>query len=99
MVKRKIIWSHRARIKLYEILEYYANRNHSKIYSAKLYQLFNKHINLLLTQPELGIKTSTKGIRGLIVLDFIIYYEVTKEFIIVHTLWPSKQNPDSLNFK
>jgi plasmid stabilization system protein ParE len=99
MVKRRIIWSHRARVKLYEILEFYVNRNRSKVYSAKLYRLFTKNIDLLVKHPELGIKTSTKGIRGLIVLEFIIYYEFTNEALIVHTIWPSKQNPDSLNFK
>jgi len=99
MVKKRIIWSHRARIKLYEILEYYANRNKSKTYSAKLYKKFNKELKLLLNQPNLGAKTEIESVRGLIVGDYIIYYENTNDSIIVHTLWNSHQNPADLLIK
>ena len=99
MVKKRIIWSHRARIKLYEILEYYANRNKSKTYSAKLYKKFNKELKLLLNQPNLGAKTEIESVRGLIVGDYIIYYEDTTENVIVHTLWDCRQNPDDLLIK
>lgn len=44
----------------------------------------------------MGIKTEFERIRGLIIEHFILYYEVTKEYIIVHTLWDSRQNPDKL---
>ena len=44
MAKRKIIWSQSAKIKLYHILEFYAKRNKSKSYSAKLYAKFNKEL-------------------------------------------------------
>ena len=83
MVKRKIIWSHKAKIKLYEIIEYYAKRNKSKTYSAKLYKKFNKELKLLLKQPDLGIITEVESVRGLIVGDYILYYENTVDKIIV----------------
>lgn len=54
MAQNKIIWSHRARIKLYSILEFYADRNNSKIYSAKLYTRFNKEIKLLANHGRFG---------------------------------------------
>lgn len=47
MAERKIVWSHRARIKLYAILEFYSERNKSKAYSAKLYAKFNRQVKLL----------------------------------------------------
>ena len=37
MAKRKIVWSHKARIKLLMTLEFYTERNKSKTYSKKLY--------------------------------------------------------------
>ncbi len=76
MAERKIIWSHRARIKLYGILEFYTKRNKSKTYSAKLYTKFNKEIKLLAKYPNLGIKTEIDSVRGLIVNEYIIYYEL-----------------------
>ena len=57
MGKRKIVWSHTAKDKLFSILEYYTLRNKSKTYSIKLYKRLVNEINLLLKHPDLGIKT------------------------------------------
>jgi plasmid stabilization system protein ParE len=99
MAKRKIVWSNRARNKLLMILEFYTERNNSKTYSKKLYTKFNKELSLLHKQPEIGIKTELNSVRGLIVEEFILYYEVTAEMIIVHTLWDSRQNPTDMRIK
>ena len=93
MGKRKIVWSPTAKDKLFSILEYYTLRNKSKTYSIKLYKRLVKEINLLLKHPELGIKTEDESVRGLIVGTFIIFYESTKDMIIIHALWDSRQNP------
>jgi len=93
---KKIIWSHKAKIKLYTILEFYAERNGNKKYSAKLYRKFNKEVKLLIKNPELGIQSSWQNIRGLIILDYIIFYQSNDSQIIIHTLWPTNQNPDKL---
>lgn len=99
MAKRKVVWSHRARIKLFMILEFYTARNRSKTYSKNLYTKLNKELSLLLKQPEIGVKTELEAVRGLIVDEFILFYEVTTEMIIVHTLWLSRQNPSDLRIK
>jgi toxin YoeB len=95
MAKRKIVWSDRAKKRLYGILEFYIARNKSKSYSIKLYKLFYKEVKLLLKYPDLGLKTSEGSVRGLIIDTFIIYYEVTDDKIIIHTIWDSRQDPDS----
>lgn len=99
MGKRKIIWSSKANRKLLEILEYYAQRNKSKKYSIKLYNRFRSELLTLIKQPEIGIKTEIESVRGLIVADYILFYEFDKERIIVHTLWDSRQNPEDLKIK
>jgi len=76
MVRRKIIWSHRARIKLFEILEFYSERNKSKTYSAKLYHRLNKELKILIRQPEIGLHTEIEPVRGLIIDDYILFYEI-----------------------
>lgn len=96
MAKRKIVWSRRAQIKLYEILKFYTERNKNKVYSGKIYRRINKELNLLIKQPYMGFKTDIESVRGLIVGDYILFYEITSEKIIIHTLWVSKQNPDDL---
>jgi addiction module RelE/StbE family toxin len=99
MVKRKIVWSHRAALKLNEILRFFAERNKSKVYSAKLYRKITKELELLLKQPDLGLKTEIDSIRGLIIGDYILFYQVDKDKIIIHTLWDCKQNPDDLKIR
>ncbi|MBV6483957.1 MAG: hypothetical protein KFKLKKLM_00422 [Flavobacteriales bacterium] len=99
MVKRKIVWSHRSKIKLFQILDFYAKRNKSVTYSKKLFKKFNKELAALLKQPEIGIKTTIDGVRGLIVDDFILFYEITTDKIIVHTVWDCRQNPNDLIIK
>jgi plasmid stabilization system protein ParE len=99
MAKRKIAWSHKANIKLFEILDFYEKRNKSKDFSAKLYKRFNEELALLNKQPGIGIKTDLEAIRGLIVDKFILFYEVTSDNIIVHTLWDCRQNPGDLKIK
>ena len=81
------------------ILEFYSERNKSKTYSKKLYTKFNKELSLLVNQPEIGIKTELEAVRGLIVEGFILFYEVTTDMIIVHTLWYNRQNPSELRIK
>ena len=95
MVKRKIVWSSRATKRLYEILEFYITRNKSKTYSNKLQRLINKEVNLLIKQPDIGLKTTEETTRGLIIENYIVYYEITIDKIIIHTIWDSRQDPDN----
>ena len=96
MAKLKIIWSHRAEIKLFKILEFYSERNKSRSYSKKLYQRLIKELKILLTQPDIGLKTEIESVRGLIFDNYILFYEFDKEVIIIHTIWDCRQNPDDL---
>ena len=96
MTARKIIWSHKANIKLFLILEFYSERNKSATYSKRIFRKFKKELSLLKTQPDLGTKTDDKQIRGLIVEDFIMFYEATIDTIIVHSVCDCRQNPKNL---
>lgn len=96
MAKRKIIWSRKADIRLFEILDFYTNRNKSNKYSAKLYKRFIKELELVDRHPEIGIKTDFDDIRGLIVEKYILFYEITPLSIYVHLIWDCRQNPNDL---
>ncbi len=99
MAKRKIIWSNRAKSRRYEILKFYIYRNKSNTYSKKLNLRLNKELRLLQKYPDLGIQTDIMGVRGLIIENFILFYELEKNVIIVHYIWDSRQNPDELKIK
>jgi len=99
MAKRKIIWSHRAKIKRYEILKFYLERNKSNTFSRKLNNRINKELKLLHKFPDLGIKTNIEGVRGLIIDNYILFYEISDKLIIVHYIWDSRQDPEHLKIK
>ena len=98
MAQRKIIWSHRARLKLFTILEFYTERNKGKDYARKLHQKINKELQILLKLPNLGLRTEMETVRGLIVDEFILFYEFDKDHIMIHTVWDCRQNPDDQLF-
>jgi toxin YoeB len=96
--KLKIVWSDIASEKLEEILFFYSIRNDSETYSKKLYKKFMQDIRLLSHAPNIGITTKIKNVRGLIIEDFIVYYEIKDETVLILTIWDCSQNPDINKF-
>ena len=61
MAKRKLVWTHTAKIKLFQILDFYKIRNGNATYAIKLFQKIRTDLALILKQPEIGIKQIWKG--------------------------------------
>jgi toxin YoeB len=99
MVKRKIIWSTRAKLDLINILEFYYKRNGTKTNSVKLSAAIRSSIRLLEKHPEIGVKVDVKNLRNLIQGDFSIFYEIKSETIEIITIWDSRQDPNKLEIK
>ncbi len=97
MAKREVIWTKNSEIQLQEILEFFTKRNKSGLYSRKLYKKFKTELLTVSKTPELGIKTKLDQIRGLIIEDYIVVYEILEVSIIVLKVWDCRQNPDKLN--
>jgi plasmid stabilization system protein ParE len=97
MAKREIIWTKVSEIQLQEILEFFTKRNKSRLYSKKLYKKFKTEIKIAAKNPEFGIKTKLDQIRGLIIEDYIIFYEILEDRIMILKVWDCRQDPDKLN--
>lgn len=97
MAERIIIWTKTAKIELKFILEYYNLRNKSKTYSQKLLRTIQSEIKLLVQQTFIGKKTDTINVRGLLIENFIVFYEVNESHIIILSVWDTRQNPATLN--
>ncbi len=97
MAKREVVWTKNSEIQLQEILEFFTKRNKSSLYSVRLYKKFKAEIKSVSKNPELGIKTKLDQIRGLIIEDYILFYEILEERIIILKVWDCRQNPDKLN--
>jgi plasmid stabilization system protein ParE len=99
MVERKIIWSSRAKLDLFDILDFYYQRNGTKTYSKKLNSIFRRSVRLMAKHPDLGIQTDVPYVRNLIQGDYNIFYEIKEETIEIITIWDSRQNPEKLDVK
>lgn len=99
MAERELIWSERAEKQLYKLLVFYKNRNKSPVYSTKLYLRFNIELKKTLSNPNMGIKTKLDHVRGLIVGNYVLYYEISEKAIVVLKIWDSRQDPDKLKYK
>jgi toxin YoeB len=83
MAERIIVWSSKAKLDLKNLFEFYNHRNKSKIYSLKLNRKIQKEIQLLIQQPEIGKKTNKIGVRGLLVDNHFIFYEIFEKHIVI----------------
>lgn len=98
MAKKKVVWTAKAKIKRFEILNFYFKRNKSNLYSIKLNRLINERIRLLNDYPELGISTSFEGTRVTFIEHYMLFYEIKDKEIIIHLLWDSRQDSEKLAF-
>ena len=96
MAKRKIVWSNKARKKLFEILQFYSDRNQSKAYSQKLFNKINQELKLVSIYPTIGLKTDMELVRGVVVENYIFFYEFNTSKVIIHTIWDCRQDPEML---
>ena len=99
MVKRRIIWSLRAKTDMFKILDFYFKRNGTKDYSLKLSSNIRKAIKLLEIYPEIGVRTDFENTRILIHGNYEIFYETNPKTVEIITIWDSRQNPRNLKVK
>ena len=97
MARREVIWTKVSEIQLQEIFEFYTKRNKSGLYSRKLYKKFKTELLTAAKNPEIGIKTKLDQIRGLIIEDYILFYEILEDRILILKVWDCRKDPDKLN--
>ena len=99
MAKRKIAWTFRAKLDLFEILDFYYKRNGTKSFSKKLKSKVQKSIKLLENHSDIGVQTDVQNVRNLITGDYCIFYEIKLYTIEIITIWDNRQNPGKLEIK
>ena len=75
------------------ILQYWAERNGSLLYSGKLDGMFRSALRLIAEHPMLGRPTSDPEVRVKGIGDHMIFYAFTATEIHVHSVWHGKRNP------
>jgi len=98
MAKREIEWSGSAKIELFDILNFYYERNGNPNYSIRVNNRIQMIISYLQNFPNLGMKTTKENIRVVIESDYSIFYEPTSDKVIIHSIWANKRNPKQSQF-
>jgi plasmid stabilization system protein ParE len=63
MAKRRVIWTQEASGERRGILQYWAKRNHSKVFSEKLFREFQQASRTLASQPHMGKEAEVEDVR------------------------------------
>ena len=96
---RQIVWTLKAQEDRIKIFTYWNDHNKSTTYSKKLDRLFKESLKLICRRPFVGKKTDKNNVRAKIVRDYMIFYEITDNHIVVLTIWGCSQDPEKSKYK
>ncbi|WP_018342520.1 type II toxin-antitoxin system RelE/ParE family toxin [Cytophaga aurantiaca] len=94
MDQKEVIWSIKAKEELYNILDFYINRNGSPTYSLKLLSDSEDITQLLKSNHYLGRLTENRITRVIVKDAYLIFYEIGKDYIEIISYWDNRQDSD-----
>jgi plasmid stabilization system protein ParE len=97
MAPKQINWSAKAVQDKLAILDYWINRNKSKIYSQKLNLLFDKALAATAQNPESGKPTDYEHTRIKVISHYLIFYRIQPKSIEVIRIWNSRRDLKNLS--
>ena len=92
----KIVWTTLARRERDAIFDYWNKRNESNHYSKKLNLIIYQKIDLLKSNPFIGIETDFKPYRILLFENYGLVYRSEEELLYIISVWDNRQNPSKL---
>lgn len=90
---KSIVWSVIAKRNIEQIKQFYDRRNKNSDYSKKLLRVFKDAATVIEKQPKIGKNTDLEGIKGFIVLNYIIFYDVLNSHILILMVWDCRRDP------
>ncbi|HEY9221336.1 MAG TPA: type II toxin-antitoxin system RelE/ParE family toxin [Lutibacter sp.] len=92
MVRKKIIWSPRAKIELKITLEYFNKRNGSTNYSLRILKEIEDLTKTLSKSEFIGRLTSNKTTRVIPMKHYLLFYEINSGKIEIVSFWDNRQD-------
>ena len=93
MAKFKIEWSAEARLDLFDVLNFYFERNKSAACSKKLNIKINRSLRLIQQNPLIRLKSQVKDLRTLITGDYQLIYGISENAILIVMIWDCRRDP------
>jgi len=95
-MSKRLIWSYRAKKDLLEIKAFYDDRNQSTQYSDKLLRTIRRIALFIQKYPYASRATDKGNVRGVVVLGYIVFFEILDKQVLVLTVWDSRRDPEQL---
>ena len=92
----KIVWTTLARRERDAIFDDWNKKNKSNHYSKKLNLIIYQKIDLLKSNPFIGIETDFKTYRILHFENYGLVYRSEEELLYIISVWDNRQNPSKL---
>ena len=96
---KKIIWHPDAKNELFEILDFYTQRNGSSEYSNRLFEKIEHRLSFISIDWQLGEKINKKNVRRTTVESFVIHYLIHPDSIDVLSIRDARRKPKRFKFK
>jgi plasmid stabilization system protein ParE len=66
------------------------------ISEIKVNRIIQTELKLLIQNPEIGKKTESDNVRGLLIENYFIFYEINEIHLVILSVWDTRQNPENL---
>jgi toxin YoeB len=98
MERKKVVWTRKAEIQLFSVMDYYAERNQSDCYSLKLELEINDALENLDFSVSLPKKVFNQPLYYIVYNHIRAFFEIETNTIIVILIWDERRNPANLEF-
>lgn len=95
MAKLEIVFAQNAENQLHEILDTFRIKTRSGTRSINIYKMFKNHLAKVADEPETGMKTPAKGVRGVYAEDYILFYDAKPGKIVVLKIWDCSKHVEN----
>jgi plasmid stabilization system protein ParE len=95
MAGKTVIWTDDAKSDLYDILEYWDDRNRSKAFSTKLLREFDDAAERIGSYPFHGKEAEVEDVCYIIVRHYAITYHLSENIIHIISVWDERRNPQT----
>ena len=95
----KIVWTEKANIERLRILQFWIDNNKSRVFSLKLDKLFISAIRDLSKKPTIGRKTEFENVRVKIVREYLIFFEIVRQDLVILSVWDGRRDKKTLKIR
>ena len=96
MGKKKVVWTRRAEIQMFAIMDYYAERNKSDDYSLKLYEAIELKLSKVDFTVSIPQKSAIENIFYLVHNHISVFFTLEGNTLFVVLVWDERRNPNEL---